>query len=149
MIEASVVREAHLPPGMCLLCSSQEGPFVDTGIELGEGSYFRTQEERDAARADRRIFGLRVYVCGECANAIARPRGWQPPEDVRALEETVTGQLERIAVLEAELERERDNKFVPIAEVRELVGASMSLSVPTTRGGINLSERSSEEPDGA
>lgn len=87
-------------PSVCLGCRGATGPVVDTLAETLEG---------------------RVYLCVQCVSEAASLLGMADAERVAYWEATLAKHGQRERELEAELERERANKTVPMREVMEAI----------------------------
>ena len=104
MSEFNVRADAPFYPNTCVCGSNTATPIVDTGYEI--------------------LHGYRVYLCAKCVRNAAQVTGHASPEDVAAGVAKIQADAARIAELEAELEAERGNKLVSLADVRELVAAT-------------------------
>jgi len=108
MSEFRIVPHAVYSPTRCLTCGDHTGPFVDTHVEWPGWGH--------------------VYLCCPhegrpgCIGQIARLCGWSDPLAVEKLQTDIRNALDHIDSLEAELDKERSDKYVSVAEVRELIG---------------------------
>lgn len=98
MREPGLVEAAEFSPGHCFVCGGNEGPFIDTRVDvLGDG---------------------RFYLCVKtCLAMSGRLAGYLPPEDADKLTTRLAVAAEREAELEQELAFERDHKTVSISEL--------------------------------
>lgn len=83
----------------CMTHTDKRG-FIDTRAEDGNGH---------------------VYICATCVDVAARLVGCLDPKQADDLRHRVADAHNAITSLERELEAERENKFVSLADVRELV----------------------------
>lgn len=83
-------------------CGGHEGPFVDTLVDkIGDG---------------------RFYICTRvCLPIFAGLAGYLTPEQAAEARSRIEEARARVATLEAELEHERDHKFVSINDMTKLI----------------------------
>lgn len=95
MLEPGLVEAAHLSPGQCFICGGNEGPMVDTRVDIaGDG---------------------RFYICTRlCLPMIGRCAGYLDPQTAGQIAEASEAVVARVAELEAELEREKASKVVSL-----------------------------------
>lgn len=102
MLDPLVVEVAQMRPGVCALCRTHVGPFVDTRVELAVVGH--------------------VYVCVKtCGGQIAALGGFVPGETLAERDRQLADAIAEVADLEAALERAGEARVVPFADVERLL----------------------------
>lgn len=99
------VKAPIFTPTQCITCSthaSKDG-FVDLVVDNVEG---------------------RVYMCASCIEQAGRRVGMLAKREADKLAARVAEAHDAITALERELEAERENKVVPLADVKKLLAKS-------------------------
>lgn len=107
-VEATIVEEARLYPGSCV-CRACEGPFVDTGFEVG---------------AEAGVRGERLYLGVKCVRVIATACGWASPEQAAELEAKIEQLAQEVDEQQDALAEARAARVVPIDQVKREMAAA-------------------------
>lgn len=96
-----IVDTAPYPPFACVFCNNIDGPFIDTGVEIG-GAMYRSREEMEAGLTTSPM-GDRGYQCVLCVGRCAETLGWQNPDSRERVRIYAQGLEARVAELEVAL----------------------------------------------
>lgn len=102
MRDAQLIDQPVFDPGKCFNCGTNEGPVIDTMIDIvGDG---------------------RIYICTRtCLPQWARIAGYLSPEAADDAATRLADAQEQITALTAEVEFERDHKIVSVTDMVKLV----------------------------
>lgn len=104
MLDPVVVEVAQMRPGVCALCRTHVGPFVDTRVDVA-------------------VVG-RVYVCVRtCGGQIASLAGFVSAGDLAERDQQLDDAVAEVADLEAALDRAEEQKVVPVGELLQMIAA--------------------------